>query len=47
MAAPRSERHAFQTFDKDRFHECRDCGWTLENRDVLLADTALAGALDT
>lgn len=36
-----------QTFDKDRFLECCDCGWTLEQRDVVLADTALAGALDT
>jgi hypothetical protein len=35
-----------QTFDKDRFLECRDCGWTLEKRDVVLADATLAGALD-
>jgi hypothetical protein len=35
-----------QTFDKDRFLECHDCGWTLEKRDVTLGDVALAGALD-
>jgi hypothetical protein len=35
-----------QTFDKDRFLECRDCGWTLEACDVVLTETALTRALD-
>jgi hypothetical protein len=34
-----------QTFDKDRFLECRDCGWK-SDCDVTLADTSLVGALD-
>jgi hypothetical protein len=35
-----------QTFDKDRFLECRDCDWTSEKRDLVVRDIALAGALD-
>lgn len=34
-----------QTFESDRFLECRDCGWK-EDRDLVLLDTALSGALD-